>query len=164
MSVDCVYYSGGVRQPIEPGSLEEVAALPRRGGNFVWIELDDPTTDEVESVVGLDLGTLVRSRSVFDRELVQVEQIAAALEANFALISLRQNEIAAQQNRVVKQLTLVATVFLPLAFITGFFGQNFAWLVKHISSFESFLVVGISSLVISCVALLLWFRQGGLTD
>ena len=45
MNIDCAYYSRGVRQPQEPMSLEEAAALTRRGGNFVWIELEEPSTD-----------------------------------------------------------------------------------------------------------------------
>jgi magnesium transporter len=89
------------------------------------------------------------------------EQLAAALEANLSLVSVRQNEISAQQNRVVKQLTVVATVFLPLTFITGFFGQNFGWMVSRLDSAAVFFVLGIGSLVASCIALYAWFRRGG---
>ncbi len=75
------------------------------------------------------------------------------------MLGARQNEISVQQNETGKQLTLIATIFLPLSFITGFFGMNFPWMVDHIGSFWVFAVYGVGSLLISCVALYAPFRR-----
>jgi magnesium transporter len=103
-------------------------------------------------------------RRLQDEVVGHREQLAAVLEANLSLISVRQNEIAAQQNLVVKQLTLVATVFLPLTFVTGFFGQNFGWMVRHIDSPTVFVVAGLGGLLLPCLALYAWFRREGYAE
>ena len=55
---------------------------------------------------------------------------------------------------------MVATIFLPLSFVVGFFGQNFKWLVTNIDSAAAFFALGIGSLVLSVIGLLVWFRRG----
>lgn len=99
---------------------------------------------------------------VNEEVLGQRDALAVVLQANMAVLSLQQNEIGVRQNDAVKQLTVIATIFLPLSFITGFFGMNFGWLVTHITSFWVFVVFGIGSLAGSCAVLHAWFRHSGL--
>jgi magnesium transporter len=66
-----------------------------------------------------------------------------------------------QQNEVMKQLAVIATIFLPLTFLTGFFGQNFGALVNHIGSWPAFLILGIGGDVVAVAWLgLIFLRRG----
>lgn len=64
-------------------------------------------------------------------------------------------------NSVMKQLTVMASVFLPLTFITGFFGQNFGWMVDHIKSPGSFLGLGLGIEIATVAALFTLFKRRG---
>jgi len=57
----------------------------------------------------------------------QRDRLSTVLQANMAVISVEQTKLGVQQNSTIEQLTILATIFLPLTFITGVFGQNFAW-------------------------------------
>jgi len=105
-------------------------------------------------------------RDVNDHLLLVNEEVAAqrdllgtVLEANMAVISVEQTKVSLRQNTTIEQLTILATVFLPLTFITGFFGQNFAWLIRHISSDTAFVVYGIGGMLVPLALLFLWLRR-----
>jgi magnesium transporter len=96
--------------------------------------------------------SLVRTSDLIDsyRDL-----LSGATDMYLSTVANRQGEIA-------KQLTIIATIFLPLSFLTGFFGQNFAFLTGDVQNTTwSFFVLGLGTLVLSIVGFLIYFRRKG---
>jgi magnesium transporter len=101
---------------------------------------------------------IVYYRDVYDHAIRVIDQLDSARESlNSALevlISLATN----RQGEVSKQLTVIATIFLPLTYITGFFGQNFGYMVNGITSAQTFWALGVGTQVATLAGLLLYFR------
>lgn len=76
------------------------------------------------------------------------------MDAYLSIVSNRLNEL-------MKQLTVIATIFLPLSFLTGFFGQNFGWMVRRLGGLPTFLSLGIGSEVAVAAGLFTLFRRRG---
>jgi magnesium transporter len=52
--------------------------------------------------------------------------------------------VAGRQAQVINSLTIVATVFLPLSFLTGYFGMNFRNLTAHVqNTLWQFILLGV---------------------
>ena len=81
--------------------------------------------------------------------------LTGAMDTHLSTVSNRLNV-------VMKQLTIIATVFLPLSFLTGFFGQNFTLLTGHLLTQSwSFWVFGIGLELAVAAGLLYLFRRRG---
>ena len=93
-------------------------------------------------------------RDVHDDLVVTANQIDYLRELLSEAVNVLINQMAGR-------LTIVATIFLPLTFATGFFGMNFGWLVRHIDSAESFLVLGVGGMIVPLImAAVLLLRAG----
>jgi magnesium transporter len=100
-------------------------------------------------------------RDVYDH-LIRVSDLvdsyrdlmSGALDTHLSTVSNRLNV-------VMKQLTIIATVFLPLSFLTGFFGQNFGWMVARLGSLPVFIGAGVGLQVLTVIGLMVFFRRRG---
>jgi len=78
--------------------------------------------------------------------------VGGAMDTHLSMVSNRLNVI-------MKQLAMIATIFLPLGFLTGFFGQNFGYLVRHISSPLAFWGLGVGGMLLSILIANLYVRR-----
>ena len=93
-------------------------------------------------------------RDVHDDLVVTANQIAYLREVLSESVNVLINQMASR-------LTIVATIFLPLTFATGFFGMNFGWLVRHIDSAEAFLVLGVAGMILPLIAVAVFLVRSG---
>ena len=122
--------------------------------------------DAIERVLGMEAGQAhhpfgdVRDDLVLAVNLIAYcrEMLAEALNVYLQATSNRLNEIGTR-------LTLLATIFVPLTIITGFFGMNFGWLVRHIDTFADFAILGLGGMIVPGAAIaLVLYRAGYLNN
>ena len=100
-------------------------------------------------------------RDVYDHLFRLAEMIDAERELMASAIDLYLSAASNRLGAVTKQLTVIATVFLPLTFVTGFFGQNFGWMVENVDSPVAFLVFGLGIQLAAITLLLVYFKRQG---
>jgi magnesium transporter len=120
------------------------------------------TVDQIAELPGLQLDERDYFRDVYDHLIRISDLIDSYRDLLSGATDLYLSTVSNRQNDVMKQLTVIATIFLPLSFITGFFGQNFAFMVTHIIERTwAFWVLGVGSMVATVAALLVFFHRKG---
>jgi magnesium transporter len=110
--------------------------------------------EEIGQVEGLESDNERYFERIYGQLNRMVDGIDAAADSMAKLMDLRLNE-------TMYWLTVVATIFLPLTFLTGFFGMNFRWLVDSIDSPLAFFVLGVGGAVLATAATWIAVRRRG---
>jgi magnesium transporter len=101
-------------------------------------------------------------RDVYDHLIRVSDLIDSYRDLMSNAMDVYLSTISNRLNVVMKRLTVIATVALPLIVITGFFGQNFGFLVDHISGWPAFVGYGIVLPLAALGLLALLLRRKGL--
>lgn len=108
-------------------NLKRTLLLLRRG---IWPMRDALSNllrgDELEDGTSpMNEATLVYLRDVYDHAVQIVDMIETYREFAASLMDVYLSSVNNRMNEVVKVLTIISTIFLPLSFIAGIYGMNF---------------------------------------
>ena len=98
-------------------------------------------------------------RGDYERMVRVVDALDGARDAAQAATDVYLGTVNNRLNVVMKQLTVLSGIFLPLTFLTGFFGQNFGWMVDHVGGAWAFVVLGLLLPVLMVLGLREFFRR-----
>jgi magnesium transporter len=116
--------------------------------------------DRIAELPGLETDDRLYFRDLYDTLIRVSELVDSYRDLLSGATDMYLSTVANRQGEVNKQLTIIATVFLPLTFLTGFFGQNFAYLTGHIINHGwTFWVFGIGLLVASAIGFRIYFKR-----
>ena len=146
--------------------LEDIFRMKRRLARLRRVlaperELLARVTGGANELPGMTVEAERHFRDVYDQLVRLAEEIDGDRELANSAIDAYLSTASNRLNVTTKQLTVIATIFLPLSFLTGFFGQNFDWMVGEVSSWQAFVLFGIGLEVLLVIGLVVLFRVRG---
>ncbi len=114
-----------------------------------------------EVVNGLERGdsalikkaTRVYLRDVYDHTIQVIDTVEALRDTVGGVLDIYLSSVSNRMNEVMKMLTLVATIFIPLTFVAGIYGMNF----EHMPELKWPFGYGLVWIVMVTVALFMVF-------
>ncbi len=118
--------------------------------------------EEITHLAGMEPDDSLYFRDLYDGLVRTSDLIDSYRDLLSGATDMYLSTVANRQGEISKQLTIIAAIFLPLSFLTGFFGQNFAFLTGHVENTTwSFFVLGLGLLFCAIGGFWIFFRRKG---
>jgi magnesium transporter len=160
---DAIVSGAGRRELAETFRLKRLLLRLRKA----VVPMRDVFAREIEVIAdlaGLEADSHDYFRDVYDHLIRITDELDSYHEMVAGCTDLYLSTVANRQGETSKQLAIVASIFLPLSFLTGFFGMNFSWEVGHVLVGPwAFFALGMGTMAISAGGMWLWFRRKGWT-
>ena len=100
-------------------------------------------------------------RDVYDHLVRQYETVDSLRDLLSTAMDVYLSTVSNRLNLRITRLTVFSTLFLPLTFISGFFGMNFGWLVQHIAPAWTFWLLAVGVMAATTLVQLVYYRRRG---
>lgn len=160
---DAIVSGAGQRELAETFRLKRLLLRLRKA----VVPMRDVFAREIEVIAdlaGLEADSHDYFRDVYDHLIRITDELDSYHEMIAGCTDLYLSTVANRQGETSKQLAIIASIFLPLSFLTGFFGMNFDWEVDHVLAGPwAFFALGLGTMAISAGFMWWWFRHKGWT-
>lgn len=100
-------------------------------------------------------------RDVHDHLIRQYETVDSLRDLLTGAMDVYLSTVSNRLNNTMKALTVIASLFLPLTFLTGFFGMNFLYLTGNLEPSTPSFAIGIVVMLLSVGIQFYFFRRRG---
>ena len=143
-----------------PETLQEIHSLKRemiRLRRSIW-PLREALSQFGRSESDLIMeSTVVYLRDVYDHTIQVIDTIESLRDMVSGMLDTYLSSISNRMNEVMKVLTIIATIFIPITFIAGVYGMNFAFMPELGWRGAYFVVLGVMAGV--GLAMVLYFKR-----
>jgi len=96
-------------------------------------------------------------RDVYDHTLHINEALVTSKDLQTTLLEMNISNVNNSMNRVMKTLTVVATIFIPLTFIVGIYGMNFQYMPEL--NFKYGYPLILSAMLVIAIVMIFWMKR-----
>ncbi|MEN6369182.1 MAG: magnesium/cobalt transporter CorA [Thermotogota bacterium] len=101
--------------------------------------------------------TLPYLRDAYDHTVQIIDTVETFREMLSSVMDVYLSSLSNRMNQVMKMLTIITTIFMPLSFVAGLYGMNFTWMPGLATRYGYFGVLGI--MVLMALGMLYYFRR-----
>jgi magnesium transporter len=98
-------------------------------------------------------------RDVYDHTIIAIDTVETYRDILSGMLDIYLSSMSNRLNSIMKVLTIIATIFMPLTFITSLYGMNFKHMPELHWEYGYFMVLGM--VVVVAVSMLEYFRRKG---
>ncbi|MFA5111003.1 MAG: magnesium/cobalt transporter CorA [Desulfobaccales bacterium] len=96
-------------------------------------------------------------KDVYDHTIIAIETVETYRDILSGMLDIYLSSMSNRLNEIMKVLTIIATIFMPLTFITSLYGMNFKNMPELTWRYGYFEVLGL--IVVIALGMLLYFRK-----
>jgi magnesium transporter len=100
-------------------------------------------------------------RDVHDHLIRQYETVDSLRDLLTGAMDVYLSTVSNRLNNTMKALTVIASIFLPISFLTGFYGMNFLFLTGTLETPTQAFFIGVGTMVLSVLLQLYFFKRRG---